>query len=125
MTNDNKPLTAQDLAYFMGSEQFYKHWTKRLIYTEGVQYMAEKAGAYWLIDAIASYQPDKRIKDNPDLVAFQVWKLEIKESKAVLTMRGDSNLPSVIRQEIPYTDFPLPEITLYVCDGTLLLPSEY
>ena len=124
--NDNEPLTAQDLAYFSGSEQFYKHWTKRLIYTEGVQYMAEKAGAYWLIDEIAAYQMlCKQIKSNPDLVAFQVWKLEIKESKAVLTMRGDSNLPSVIRQEIPYTDFPLPEITLYVCDGTLLLPSEY
>ena len=89
--------------------------------------MAEVGGAYWLIDAIASYQPDKRIRNNPELKAFQVWKLAVHEDKggATLTMRGDSGQPVIITQKIEYTDFPLPEIILWVCDDTLMLPSEY
>jgi hypothetical protein len=31
----------------------------------------------------------------------------------------------LVRQEIPFTDFPLEEITLYLANGTLLLTSEY
>ena len=99
---------------------------KRLVYTEGVQYMAERGGAYWLIDAVASYQPDNRITSRPDLVDFQLWELAVaKDKSATLTMRGDSDQPAVITQEIPFTDFPLAQIKFYVCNGTLMLPSEY
>ena len=31
----------------------------------------------------------------------------------------------IIEQEIGYTDFPLDDIKLYVCDGVLMLPGEY
>ena len=103
-----------------------RYWTKRLVYTDGVQYLAEKGGAYWLIDAIASYQPDKRITCRPDLVDFQLWELAVSEDKrATLTVRADSDKPAVITQDIPFTDFPLERVKLYVCNGTLLLPSEY
>jgi len=119
-------LRESDLAQFCGSPEFFQHWTKRLIYTEGVQYMAEHGGAYWLIDAVASYQPDQRIASRQDLVDFQLWQLVVAQDKsAVLTMRGDSHQPAVITQEIPSTDFPLKQIRLYVCNGTLMLPSEY
>jgi len=30
----------------------------------------------------------------------------------------------VYAQEIPFTDFPLPEIKLYFTNNTILLPSE-
>jgi hypothetical protein len=120
-----KILTKDFLAHFTGSDEFYKHWLG-ITYTEGVRAMAKRGGAYWLIDAIASYQPDKRIRRNPDLVAFQVWKLAVhEEGGAILTMRGDSGQPIIIKQKIEYTDFPLPEITLWVCNDTLMLPSEY
>ncbi len=119
-------LRESDLTQFCGSAEFYQHWTKRLVYTEGVQYMAERGGAYWLIDAVASYQPDQRIASRQDLVDFQLWALAVAEDKsATLTMRGDSDQPAVITQEIPFTDFPLEQIKLYVCNGTLMLPSEY
>ena len=125
--SDGKPhLRESDLIQFCGSSEFFQHWTKRLIYTEGVHYMAEHGGAYWLIDAVASYQPDKRITSRPDLVDFQLWELAVAEDKhATLTMRGDSGQPAVITQEIPFTDFPLEQIKFYVCNGTLMLPSEY
>jgi len=119
-------LRESDLIQFCGSSEFFQHWTKRLVYTEGVRHMAEHGGAYWLIDAVASYQPDKRIASRPDLVDLQLWELAVGEDKsATLTMRGDSDQPAVITQEIPFTDFPLAQIKLYVCNGTLMLPSEY
>jgi hypothetical protein len=127
MENDTMTtLRESDLIQFCGSSEFFQHWTKRLIYTEGVRYMAEHGGAYWLIDAVASYQPDKRITSRPDLVDFQLWELAVAEDKsAVLTMRPDSGQPAVITQEIPFTDFPLEQIKFYVCNGTLMLTSEY
>jgi hypothetical protein len=45
-------------------------------------------------------------------------------SSATLTS-DDGNGKIVYRQELDYTDFPLPEITLYFTDSTILLPSEY
>jgi len=119
-------LHPSDLAQFIGSETAYRHWTGRLVYTEGVQFLAEKGGAYWLVDAIASYQPDRRITSRPELADFQLWELAVHEDRSArLTVRADSDRPAVIAQDIPFTDFPLERVTLYVCNGTLLLPSEY
>ncbi len=119
-------LHPSDLAQFTGSEIFYRHWKGRLVYTEGVDYLAEKGDAYWLIDAIMFYQPDKRIASRPELANFQLWELAVHEDKtATLTVRADSDKPAAITQEIPFTDFPLERVKLYVCNGTLLLPSEY
>ena len=122
-------LTQDFLNHFTGSGEFYRHWSKLLIYTEGVQAMAEVGKAFWLIDAITSYQLDERIQQNQALKDFQVWKLVVEKADnqrgATLTMRGDSNQPVVITQKIEYTDFPLPEITLWVSNDTLMLPSEY
>lgn len=118
-------LSQDDLAQFSGSEEFYKH-LNGLIYTQGIQFLAEKSGAHWLIDAIASYQADKRIRRNAGLLGFQLWELTVYEDKsALLTLRRDTGELPTISQTMEYTDFPLKEIPLYVCNGTLLLPSEY
>ena len=125
-SNGQLNFRESDLIQFCGSSEFFQHWSKRLVYTEGVRYMAEHGGAHWLIDAVASYQPDNRITSRPDLVDFQLWELAVAEDKtAALTIRPDSGQPAVITQEIPFTDFPLKQIKLYACNGTLMLPSEY
>ena len=114
---DEPKLTQSELKQFTGTEHYYRHWTKRIVFTDGVHYLAEKAGSYWLIDAIASYK-----RKEP----FQVWVLKVKEDKsAVLTMQEDTGQPVKVRQVIPFTDFPLDEITLWLIDGILILPSEY
>ena len=59
-------ITKADLNQFTGTECYYPHWTKKLVYTDGVKFVADVAEAFWLIDLVASYQPLK--------VAFQVWK---------------------------------------------------
>ena len=108
-------LTKNDLTQFTGTENYYKHWLG-IVYTDGVKYLAEKAQAYWLIDAIASYR-----RSEP----FQIWSLDVKGRQAVLTMVEDTGRPELVRQEIGYTDFPIDSIKLYLIDKVLLLPSEY
>ncbi len=115
------------LAQFIGTEQYYRHWTGHILYTDGVKFLADEAGAYWLIDAIASYQ--HRIGSSSHyagLQGFQLWTLtRNKGDRAVLTCQADSNQPVLVTQEIEYTDFPLPAIKLYVEGNVLLLPSEH
>lgn len=108
-----------ELDMFTGTQHWYKHMCGTT-YTDGIKYLADKAQAYWLLDIVASYQP--KHKDKP----FQIWKLTVnKDQTAVVTMKEDSNKPIVIKQKIPYTDFPLHEIEFYCIDGVMLLKSEY
>ena len=117
-----------ELRQFCGTENWYRHpLNPRLVYTDGVQYLAEKAGAYWLIDVVASVQHTE-----PQLArhSFQSWKLTVDAEKATgLVACTDGNNTALYSQRIEYTDFPLPEIKLYCCaDGkrhVLMLTSEY
>ncbi len=66
-------LSAQVLAQFTGSQTFYRHpLSGGCICTEGVQYVAETASAYWLLDAILC--PQQHVAELR-AAAFQVWTL--------------------------------------------------
>lgn len=120
------------LAHFTGSEEHYQHFTRALVYTDGVQFLAGGAGAHWLIDAAASHQSpalDRKAE------GFQLWTLTRNgpdhqhPGGASLTCRADTDGPVLIRQEIEYTDFPLPVFSFYF-EGTaphrvMLLRSEH
>ena len=114
---ESRQITETDLAQFTGTTQYFRHWTRKIVFTDGVQFLAEQAGAYWLVDLIASYQPlcDSR----------QYWTLTIDGGlySAVCKDRDDCVLVS---QTIEYSDFPanLLPFTLYLQDGVLFLPSE-
>lgn len=123
-----------DLNQFTGDMIRYTHpLNRRVIYTPGVRYLAQRAGAYWLIDAIASYfgSPpwNEAIKKDERLQDLQFWQLSVNESTAVLTAFADQGEPPFITQHIPYTDFPLEKIDIWAgFDGshwTLYLPSEH
>ncbi len=90
------------------------------IITDGVYFLANAAGCYWLLDVIGSYQRNKRLDRH-----FQVWTLTVNLEAQSGVVRGYNDNVLIITQEIPYTDFPLSEIKLYLMDGVLLLPSEY
>ena len=116
-----------ELAHCHCSETHFKHWLG-IRYTEGVKTLAEQGECYWLLDAIASYQPGKLIQSNPRLQEFQLWILTVNpDHSAVLACYEDSpsTCDPVITQDIPLTDFPLSEIKMYVEYGVLLLPSEH
>jgi hypothetical protein len=99
----------------------FPHPTGRLVYTEGVQFLADQADAYWLIDLIASWCPDAR----PQHEDFVQWKPTVNEDRTAVAIADDGNGNELLRQAIPHMNFPLDEITLYLTERTLLLPSEY
>jgi len=107
-----------DINHFTGTENLYKHWLG-IIYTDGVKYVAEEAGAYWLIDAIASYYSSTKQHE------FQVWTLTKKQNGEWNLRATDGNDNIIVNQEIEFSDFPIDKIVFYLCDNTLMLTSEY
>jgi len=118
-----KTLKLEDLSQFTGTEYWYRHaLVDQVVFTDGVKYMAETGGAYWLIDEIALPQKFVRaIKAE----RFQVWKLEVRADHSAELTCGDGNGNVVFTKVIEFTDFPLTAIELWFTDNTILLPSEY
>ena len=78
--------------------------------------------AYWLLDEIALAQRyNKRVAGE----GFQLWKLTVKADHTATLACEDGNGRTVHSKRIPFTDFPLDEISFYFTDNTILLPSEY
>jgi hypothetical protein len=120
---DKKALTANNLRQFTGTEQWHRHGVVRdVLYTDGAKYVADRAGAYWLLDEIALAQRGDRAVAGE---AFQLWKLTVNPDHTATLSCEDGNGNAVYSKAIPCTDFPLPEIALYFTDGVVLLPSEY
>jgi len=118
-----KTLNKSDLAQFTGSENWHRHGINRaVLFTDGAKYVADQAGAYWLLDEIAIIQPyDARLKAEE----FQVWELAVNADQTGVLTCEDGNDNVVYAKEIEYTDFPLDGITLYFTNNTILLPREY
>jgi hypothetical protein len=115
------------LAQATSTEHYWRAFpdNDNFLFTDGVKTMAEMCDAFWLIDAVFSWQCEGKLKDE----GFQVWKLifqdEEKGDDAILICE-DGNGRELVRQKIDLTDFPLPEgIVLYLDGGVLMLPSEY
>lgn len=93
------------------------------MFTDGVKFLADEAGGYWLIDSIALAQP--RARRDPWLREFQLWELFVHEDRsATLVCLRDSE-DEAFRQEISFTDFPMTYVKLYVEANVVLLPSEH
>ena len=117
-------ITPHNLAQFIGTEQYFKHWTGSIVYTDGVQYVGSHGG-YWIIDLIASYQTAALIKAQP----FQAWTIKRTEAGGFIATATDGNDNELIRQEGEYTDLPVDLEFFLQADPTfkavLLLTSEY
>ena len=116
-------LRASDLTQFTGTEQWYRHGINRaVVFTDGAKYIADTAWGYWLLDVIALIQlHNRRIAGE----AFQVWKLMVHDDRSATLTCDDGHGTIIYTQHIPFTDFPLKEITFYFTDNVILLPSEY
>ena len=110
-----------DLNHFTGTTQWYRNpLFPKFLYTDGVQFLAENAGCYWLIDYIFSHQINAKIKGVP----FQVWTISTDGGQAVIKVE-DGNKKVLKSFEPIYSDFPFKEYTLWFTDNVLLLVSEY
>ena len=119
-----------DLSGFSGTEGYhYLNFLKTLKFTDGWAYLADKVSCFWLADIVASVQHLPKIKDNN---SFIVWRIEVKNSKAVVSAYSDSEGDGtyskdklLYKQELNYTDFPEGEFEWYQCGDVVLLKGEY
>ena len=107
-----------------GTSHYYRHGSVNL--TDGVKMVCEKAEAYWLIDLIASYQGDRRVRQLNQEQSIQFWRLEVKGSKAVVYLDRDEG-DTLLSQKIEHTDFPEMTFKIWygVYDRVVYLPSEH
>lgn len=111
------------LAQFTGSANFYRHGLVReVLYTEGVEYVAETVGAYWLLDEIALAQ---RHIIPVKAEGFQVWDLKVNADQSGVLTCGDGNGRELYAKRIDFTDFPEPGVRFYYANWVIHLPSEY
>lgn len=119
---DRRAFDPTALTQFTGTQHYFR-LSRQCVITDGAKYLADSAGAYWLLDAAASYLAELGTAD-----WFVLVRLCVKDDRAVLTLE-DGNGGIRAHQTIPYTDFPASEQCLYACwdsqQWVLMLPSEY
>ena len=131
-------LTQADLNGHNGVNQWYFNAQARsVLYSSGLKVVFDKGEAYWLLSALLAHETKNiglkaACQNDEDFDFLHFWTLTVNPDKsAVLSCRKDTDQPEVVRQEIPFTDFPLPSLTIYAGNdgpGTprkLFLPSEY
>ena len=121
-----KYLLKRKLKEFHGSQSYKTHLfpgKSPILLSEGCVFVREHMNCYWLFDALLSYQCEKILRG----VNFQIW--ELRQSKKdlswLLTCGEDSDKKPMITQTIEFSDFPIPEIKIWIIDKVALLPSEY
>jgi len=129
ITREERRQTLEEtLPHFHGTERYHKLTVLGdFVATDGVAFLAETGECYWLMDAIACHQG--RVQGHHDLRLrdFQLWIVRrVGADAARLECWADTGEGEVaaITQEIPYSDFPLDEIKLYLEGGVLMLPGE-
>ena len=124
---DTKTISPADFLYtlnvFAGTFKYHIHRLGKLSInlTDGCDYVRTEARAYWLFDAILTHQLTSIIKKQK----FQVWRLKKQEDDTWLLICEDGNKNILAKQNIKYSDFLVPEITIWLVDGVAMLPTEY
>lgn len=120
-TDDPQAFDPQTLSQFTGTGCYYR-LSRLCVITDGVKYLADTAGAYWLLDVAASYLLELGTED-----WFVLVRLCVQDGSAVLTLE-DGNGQLRAQQQIPCTDFPIQQQLIYAAwdseQWVLMLPSE-
>ena len=127
-------LQAELNRYTGETTRFRNACNRRVIYTRGVMYLAYAARAFWLVDTIALHLASKPFREATQadrrIAQMHFWRLSVDADRsAELIAEADSGVAPFIREAIPYTDFPLPSISIWAAKSgrhwTLYLPSEH
>ena len=116
------------LRNFYGTEHYYRA-NPGLLVTDGVKFLADNAGCYWLLDMVWSYLPVLR-KSRDTFFVVVLTKEGVETPGAVFSIQDDvPPSKTYATQAIEFTDFPLDEIKMYLIrageDAVLMLPKEY
>jgi hypothetical protein len=94
---------------------------RNILFTDGVKYVADAGGAYWLLDRIVSEQMSASAVGRAD---FQSWTLKVRANRTAILSCANAEGEIILMAEVTYTDFPLAEITLNLKNGVIYLPNE-
>ena len=118
-----------DFAAFTGSLDQYSHqlpMTPELRLTDGTKAFAERMGAYWFMDIVATeFLP---LLSEEDYIIFIQITVDDNNSAVIIGTDGDkgNGLKILHTRTIEYTDLlPNTGFKFYLSDGLLMLPSEY
>ena len=112
----------QILDGYCGTEEYHRLTLQPCNCTDGVKFLADECGAYWLVSDIVPLALDF-YGQGENFLTFTLKKDETGNG-AVFTVTDGNDL-TLLTKHYDFTDFPLPEVTLWYTDGVLLLPSEY
>ena len=98
-----KNFDASQLSHFTGTERYYRI-SRRHLLTDGTKYLAEEAECFWMMDAIASHLSEIGTDD-----WFVQVRMTVNDNRATMIYE-DGNGNEHARQEIPFTDFPMPSV---------------
>lgn len=124
MTPEALAALKSELSHFIGTEKYHR-WSSIFpdFLTDGAKYLAEKAGAFWLMDIVGSVRRKVLAK------GFATLNMTIDGEGGCVVALDDGNGKVFYKQAVPYTDAPF-DVKLFVqpCDENrlcIMLPSEY
>ena len=110
-----------ELKGFTGTEQYFKIPFSDYVYTDGVRELIKLCGCSWLISDIGILLSHKSKYERD----FLVLNIKVKDNKAIITLKEDTNEKPIYTKKIDYTDFPLKEYEFYIINKVMLLKGEY
>ena len=109
-----------EMAHYTGTVNYWNHqfFKVSIKLTDGANYIRKHCGAFWLFDLITqqTYHIDK---------SYIIRLNNIKDYEYKFNVHDWETDEIIYQQEIPFSDFPLKQLKLYVLNGICLLPSEY
>lgn len=120
-----------DLAHFTGTTAYHKlTMHPRVLFTDGLAYLAREAKCYWLMDVVMSHlATSKKIALEP----FVSFSITVAQDKSALCIFTDGNDLKLAKQKIESTDLPFDKLSFFCqkekqAEGSrwiVMLPSEY
>jgi hypothetical protein len=119
-----KSLDPYIMNQFTGSEHWYRFGiVPNITCTDGAKYVADTAGAYWLLDEIAIAQ---RFEGKVAAEQFQVWKLTVYDNDGATLVARTAMTPSSSPSRLSSPIFlPKHGVTLWFANNVIYLPSEH
>ena len=113
--------TALNLSHFTGTEAYHRTFmfNPHLVHTDGVQYFADEAGAYWFLDIVAT-EIYPLLKQHP----FLSIKFVSKDGRGAISIE-DGDCKTIKVRRVEHTDCPEGEYKFFLTDNVLMLTSEY
>lgn len=114
--------TKLDLSQFTGTENYYRTnplFAPDMVHTDGVQYFADTAGCYWLLDIIATEYFPLMKKEG-----FLSIQFVVEDGIGDICVE-DGDCKVLKQKHIAHTDCPDGLYKFFLTDNVLMLTSEY